>query len=430
MTAQYTMQLFNLAAEWLHSKFILRSYEVDRRDKVDHRGKSWWSRLMLTLKSRYERDADATVYISECTKLLLQKEISLCQETDDFGLTPLHCAINLCDGGTATMILEGNRSAAYVRAGNGNEWTTIFHIAVRVGNIKMMKKISESCPDCWEMTNSKLQNVFHEAVLTKRVNVINYVLRSPHIDNLIDEKDENGNTPLHLLAISDCHHIQRAIKRHTRKHLVFNKHQQTPFDMALEEREGDFFLDIFRQGGKLVRSENKVGRRGGHLTRHRKEKKSADDNEINTMLKSSKTNIIVATLILTVTFAAGFTVPGGYDGNPGSKQGKPILLRNTAFIVFVVADTVAFIFSILSIFLYIVMAKVALSSSRKYRTIFKLHKLETSATYYATFGVVIAFVSGLYATLASSIGVAIAVIVISLVIPVCVDVSFSMDQLV
>ncbi|XP_019189184.1 PREDICTED: protein ACCELERATED CELL DEATH 6-like isoform X2 [Ipomoea nil] len=427
MSSHYTKQLTHWAVEWLHSKFILRSYDVDRRDKVDHRGILWWRRLMLNLKSGYERDAEATVNILECTKLLLQKEISLCDETDDFGLTPLHCAVNLCDIGATTMILEENLSAAYVRAGNGNEWTTIFHIAVTVGNIKMLKKISESCPDCWEMTNSKLQNVFHEAVLSKRVNAFEYVLRSPHIDNLIDEKDENGNTPLHMLAISDCHHLQRAIKRHTRKHLVFNKHQQTPFDMALEEREGYFLFDIFRQGGKLVWSENKVGPRGGDLTRHRKEKKSGD-KEINTILKSSETNIIVATLILTVTFAAGFTVPGGYDGNPGLKQGKPILLRNTAFIVFVVADTIAFICSILSIFLYIVMAKEASSSSRKYRTILKLYREETSMTYYATFGVVIAFVSGLYATLASSNGVATAVIVISLVIPVMVDLAFGLDQ--
>ncbi|KAL7163129.1 hypothetical protein ACSBR2_039263 [Camellia fascicularis] len=39
-----------------------------------------------------------------------------------------------------------------------------------------------------------------------------------------------------------------------------------------------------------------------------------------------QTHLIVATLIATVTFAAGFTMPGGYDGNQGPQQGMPVLL--------------------------------------------------------------------------------------------------------
>jgi len=53
--------------------------------------------------------------------------------------------------------------------------------------------------------------------------------------------------------------------------------------------------------------------------------------------RSVETYILVATLVATVTFAATFTMPGGYD------QTKGIALHghNTAFKIFVISNTVA-----------------------------------------------------------------------------------------
>ncbi|KAF7152518.1 hypothetical protein RHSIM_Rhsim01G0003100 [Rhododendron simsii] len=58
---------------------------------------------------------------------------------------------------------------------------------------------------------------------------------------------------------------------------------------------------------------------------------------------------IVAMLMATVTFAAGFTVPGGYDGNPGPSQGMAILTREAAFKAFIVIDATALICSMSAI---------------------------------------------------------------------------------
>lgn len=41
--------------------------------------------------------------------------------------------------------------------------------------------------------------------------------------------------------------------------------------------------------------------------------------------KVADTHIIVATLIITVEFVAGFTIPSGYDGNDGQKEGLAVL---------------------------------------------------------------------------------------------------------
>ncbi|KAM3345492.1 hypothetical protein P3S68_025201 [Capsicum galapagoense] len=74
-------------------------------------------------------------------------------------------------------------------------------------------------------------------------------------------------------------------------------------------------------------------------------------------MKVAQFHIVVATLIMTVTFAAGITLPGGFESDPdSSNQGMEILIRKTSFRAFVVSDAIAFIFSVVSIFIYFLMA--------------------------------------------------------------------------
>ncbi|XP_058211799.1 protein ACCELERATED CELL DEATH 6-like [Rhododendron vialii] len=63
--------------------------------------------------------------------------------------------------------------------------------------------------------------------------------------------------------------------------------------------------------------------------------------------------MVVAALIATITFAAAFAIPGGYDGNQGRHQGMAVLARATAFQAFVITNTVAMICSFISLFLCI-----------------------------------------------------------------------------
>lgn len=79
------------------------------------------------------------------------------------------------------------------------------------------------------------------------------------------------------------------------------------------------------------------------------------DNEKNMQTENQKpeyykerfsTLVLVATLIATVTFAAGFTIPGGYISE-GPYQGTATMLKNAAFQVFVICNTVAMYLSII-----------------------------------------------------------------------------------
>ncbi|KAL7210037.1 hypothetical protein ACSBR1_031584 [Camellia fascicularis] len=123
--------------------------------------------------------------------------------------------------------------------------------------------------------------------------------------------------------------------------------------------------------------------------------------------RSADTHLIVAALITTATFATGFTVPGSYDAHQGLDHGTAILARKAAFKAFVITDFMAMIFSTIAMLIYF---SVAGDSDRD-----KLLRHYASAYYLiviAAGGMVLAFITEMYAVLAHSLGLAIALCVI------------------
>ncbi|KAI8561159.1 hypothetical protein RHMOL_Rhmol04G0315900 [Rhododendron molle] len=65
---------------------------------------------------------------------------------------------------------------------------------------------------------------------------------------------------------------------------------------------------------------------GTYAIKERKENRKKERAE--EMSKMAKTHIIVATLISTISFAAGFTIPGGYDVNQGPNEGMAAIFSS------------------------------------------------------------------------------------------------------
>ncbi|KAA8548667.1 hypothetical protein F0562_000351 [Nyssa sinensis] len=118
--------------------------------------------------------------------------------------------------------------------------------------------------------------------------------------------------------------------------------------------------------------------------------------------KAADTHLIVAALIATVTFAAGFTVPGGLDGNQGPNQGLAVFARKAAFQTFAITDTVAMMFSTCAIIIHFAATNSEDKSQleREYATaqIFTLDAMIAAA---------IAFTTGMFAVLSHSLWLAI-----------------------
>lgn len=131
--------------------------------------------------------------------------------------------------------------------------------------------------------------------------------------------------------------------------------------------------------------------------------------------KARESHLVVAALIATVTFAAAFTLPGGYK----SDRGTAILAKKAAFIVFVISDAMSMVLSISAVFIHFLISLI------KGFELFKDEELDEKvaaklfvvATLFTMIGMgtmIIAFITGIYAVLEPSLGLAISTCIIGL----------------
>ncbi|KAH7843927.1 hypothetical protein Vadar_022460 [Vaccinium darrowii] len=95
-------------------------------------------------------------------KKLLEWKQDLIKEPNACGWTPPHSAARRRNVEAVKKLLEKDKSVAYVTA-NGDEGNTALHIDVVAGYIRVTEELLSYCPYCWEMVNSKGQNILHIA---------------------------------------------------------------------------------------------------------------------------------------------------------------------------------------------------------------------------------------------------------------------------
>ena len=122
---------------------------------------------------------------------------------------------------------------------------------------------------------------------------------------------------------------------------------------------------------------------------------------------AGETNLLVATIIASVTFTAAFTAPGGYESG-GINPGLAVLCKQAAFKGFVISNALAFGFSTASILVYMFSANIRLVLSYPDRRAKTERALQLAA--YSIVALLVAFITGTYAVVPHSLGIAEAII--------------------
>ncbi|KAJ4760945.1 Ankyrin repeat family protein-like [Rhynchospora pubera] len=309
----------------------------------------------------------AVLRSSEITTMLLNWRPELAYERDSSGSTPLHFAASDGDVDMVQKILDIAPLAVYIQ---DEEGSSPLHVAARMCHYSTIDLIINWCPDSSKLRDNQGRNFIHIvaqhgriklshygfvqrirlmyglkqiAIFGKKINLEGHVLKK-----LVDERDNEGNTPLHCASmIGSVGMISELIqvKADTK---VINNEGKTALDHSISQ--DSVFL--------MARSTIILFVHGATFGPQRQDKlKNWKDHEI--IERTSKNLIVVCILIATIALSAAFNVPGSYNGD-----GLANLRRRKTYSLFLVFDTLSMSASVTAVMLLVVAKAVTEKGSR------------------------------------------------------------------
>ncbi|KAJ1689390.1 hypothetical protein LUZ63_013545 [Rhynchospora breviuscula] len=276
---------------------------------------------------------------------LMKLDPQVAYEENKQGFSPLYIAT--VEGHTSLVkaMLQVDIILACTRFSDG---TFPVHVAARMGNEDLVEHFLREYPDYAKLLDSCGRNLFHMAAEHDNSDVFTEVFAltkddnpqiSQMVESMINARDYEGNTPLHLAAMKGHKSIMAAILdklNYDQAALVPNRKGKTAFrlsyDQLLDTKQVNRVkLDIYvKQEGWYFR------RKWFRIVKFR----------ISNQLERVQIIGLGCVLITTVAFAAAFTVPGGYNAD----NGAPVLGKRFMFRAFILANTLAFIQAFQSLF--------------------------------------------------------------------------------
>ncbi|KAL6856970.1 hypothetical protein ACP4OV_018352 [Aristida adscensionis] len=290
---------------------------------------------------------------------------TLLTRVDSSGRTPLHVAIEYGRLDVVELFLGEDKSIEQAHISDNHGLFPV-HIAAMCGRIRIIDELIKKCPDYFELVDHKGRNLLHCAVEHNQVQMVRYLCQNNIFAMLLNAKDYDGNTPLHLATIYGFPRIvSLLLKATTVKTFLTNKDGLTATDLAkLHATEFGFnmsprfiVLDCLRlsKAHYTSRGQDKL-----EATSEKTDEQASgeEDNMLNT-------GPIGSVLIATVAFGAAFSVPGGLIADDHQGAGTAVLARRFAFKAFGVSNTMAFVCSTMATGFFLFGR--GLSASRKNR---------------------------------------------------------------
>ncbi|KAG8364703.1 hypothetical protein BUALT_Bualt18G0026200 [Buddleja alternifolia] len=260
---------------------------------------------------------------------ILNSSPQFIQIRDEEGRTPLHYAASLGNHAMVRHLLDKYAPSATQRDKNGS---FPIHLAAIKGHVDIISLLLQDFPDPGELLNWDGCNILHLAAQNGRSNIVSHILNNPDLNELINMKDKRGNVPLHLATMNWHSEIVYALTWDKRVDIkAVNDEGMTALDAAESSMlPNPTYLQ------RLTWAALKAA--GTPLSLPRKSVQESSNMEI---CKERVNNLLrVSTIVATMTFAASFTMPGGYTSS-GTDRGVATMLREKAFHIFVFCVAIA-----------------------------------------------------------------------------------------
>ncbi|XP_038987521.1 protein ACCELERATED CELL DEATH 6-like isoform X1 [Phoenix dactylifera] len=287
---------------------------------------------------------------SGIVETLLRERPELAKAQNDHGTIALvHAAV----GNKLEMLrlhLRFDPSLAYIM----NQQFSAFHYAARLGYVRIAEELIRHCPDSGFLVDRQGRNALHLAIIEGQVDFVKYILKTPALHGLLNQPDDDGSAPLHLAAETCNPEILRALLAYERVDRAALKGRFSALDIFFDRVEPAKTLK-WNEAYTLLLHATVPGLAVGDIW-HTAEKRIAREAicQIQSLTQRYTQNTsLTAILIATVTFAAAFTMPGGFSSDEGPDEGLPILAKKAAFKAFLISDTIAMVASLAVSFLCI-----------------------------------------------------------------------------
>ncbi|XP_054786228.1 protein ACCELERATED CELL DEATH 6-like [Prosopis cineraria] len=271
----------------------------------------------------------------------IQKEIpEIIYLKDQKGWTPLHFAASIGNHEVVHIIRKACPLSSL-------EWDLKghlpIHIACKKGHVHVVKEFVQH-PGPWsdpmDLVNQKGQNILHIAAKSGKDTVVKYILSTGKLDNLLNQRDKNGNTPLHLASKYLHPKVLLLLTQVKRLNIsLANNEGLTARDIVLLRQKTPPTFREFISFAILKSIDAPLSEKVRRIRRSHTE-----PPQIKWIKDRVNAILLVAILVATVTFAAGFAVPGGInssDDKDTNKIGMATLLDRKMFQLFTICDVIA-----------------------------------------------------------------------------------------
>nr|XP_048328580.1 ankyrin-1-like [Ziziphus jujuba var. spinosa] len=353
------------------------------------------------------------------------------------GNSPLHAPAKIGSEEMVTLLIDGSEdveSQQYDIIGMKNlkEKDTALHVAVKIGRFVVAKLLMEKDPGSLDLVNNDNESPLFLAVEGGFLNIAQHILlQFPSAQCC----GSNGMNALHAaviqafnarkfeyrvpdLSLEEVRHLLCSFLLHAGNKCVnvgyrkANQPTQTGGNGLAEEKDVLGWTPLHCaahlghiEATKLLLQNSSTciahlqDNKGMSALHIAAKQGHVDDKDVksNRLKNISTIHILVATLIATVTFTAGFIMPGGFEQNESSRKGLALLSDNTYFHLFVIADSLAFYCSSASVFLQFCSAW-----EHNYHLLLRFTKVSASLIYISSLGMAVAFTSSLHAVMPGS----------------------------
>ncbi|XP_075669934.1 protein ACCELERATED CELL DEATH 6-like [Castanea sativa] len=376
---------------------VIRTQRSKRFKAIEEKA-AWHSHTLLCIyhflrailkhsNSENEQAPKRGMTILDFVGKLLEACPSAIVQADDFGWIPLHYAAHFGNAKFVNLFLKKNMSLVYIKDKAG---MSALHISTKEGHVDVTRALTTECPDSCELLDNKDRTALHLAAESGNSKLVKVFLQTLASEDLINQQDKEGNTPLHLAAMEGRYALLMMLAKDRRiDWMAMNKAGMSTVDIIqsdkrLKSGKKEKFMSKLNRDDIRLSLERIVDRHTmevqtldteghGQLIQETERNEPAEQNKVkDTALIATKKrlkrqeairkmvdlNFVVATIIASVTYAAVIQVPGGYDNN-----GEANLRKKNDFKLFMFFNAYAFVFSLLSMLFHFCIGHVSLSSS-------------------------------------------------------------------